>query len=70
VADVLLLAVDSWGGVGAMIPLAEALGDLGISARIAASSDFGDRIRAAGCDFVDLQMSVADWWAVVSPART
>jgi sterol 3beta-glucosyltransferase len=63
VADVLLLAADSWGGVAAMITLAGALGDLGVSARIAAPSDFGDRVRAAGSDFVDLRMSVADWWA-------
>jgi UDP:flavonoid glycosyltransferase YjiC (YdhE family) len=69
VADVLLLAVDSWGGVAAMITLAGALGDNGVSARIAAYSDFGDRVRAAGCDFVDLRMSVADWWAEQNARR-
>lgn len=62
VADVLLLAVDSWGGVASMIALAGALHDQGVSTRIAAYSDFGDKIRAAGCDFVDLEVSQADWW--------
>jgi sterol 3beta-glucosyltransferase len=62
VADVLLLAVDSWGGVASMIALGGALGDLGVSTRIAAYSDFGDKVRAAGCDFVDLEVSLADWW--------
>lgn len=61
-ADVLLLAVDSWGGVASMIALAGGLRDLGVSTRIAAYSDFGDKIRAAGCDFVDLEVSQADWW--------
>src|ERR1700761_9480072 len=46
-----------------MITLAGALREAGVSARIAASTDYGDKIRAAGCDFADLQMSVADWWA-------
>jgi len=59
---VLLLAVDSWGGVASMIALAGALRDLGVSTRIAAYSDFGDKVRAAGCDFVDLEVSLADWW--------
>ena len=62
VADVLLLAVDSWGGVASMIALAGGLRDLGVSTRIAAYSDFGDKVRAAGCDFVDLEVSLADWW--------
>lgn len=48
VADALLLAVDSSGGVAAMITLVGALDDLGVSARIAASSDFGDRVHAGG----------------------
>src|SRR5258707_4714928 len=61
-ADVLLLAVDSWGGVASMIALAGGLRDLGVSTRIAAYSDFGDKVRAAGCDFVDLEVSQADWW--------
>ena len=61
-ADVLLLAVDSWGGVASMIALAGGLRDLGVSTRIAAYSDFGDKVRAAGCDFVDLEVSLADWW--------
>jgi UDP:flavonoid glycosyltransferase YjiC (YdhE family) len=63
VASVLLLAVDSWGGVSAMITLAEALRDEGVSLRVAAFSDFGDKVRAAGFDFVDLQQSATDWWA-------
>lgn len=46
-----------------MIALAAPLGDLGINARIAAYSDFGDKVRAAGCDFVDLGESLEDWWA-------
>ena len=62
VADVLLLVVDSWGGVASMIALAGGLRDLGVSTRIAAYSDFGDKVRAAGCDFVDLEVSLADWW--------
>jgi UDP:flavonoid glycosyltransferase YjiC (YdhE family) len=62
VPDVLLLAVDSWGGVSSMISLAGALKDLGVSTRIAAYSDFGDKVRAAGYDFVDLELSLADWW--------
>jgi hypothetical protein len=62
VADVLLLAVDPWGGVTSMIVLAGGLRDLGVSTRIAAYSDFGDKVRAAGCDFVDLEVSQADWW--------
>jgi UDP:flavonoid glycosyltransferase YjiC (YdhE family) len=62
VADVLLLAVYSWGGVASMIALAGGLRDLGVSTRIAAYSDFGDKVRAAGCDFVDLEVSQADWW--------
>ncbi|HEX4832302.1 MAG TPA: hypothetical protein VH478_14560 [Trebonia sp.] len=61
-ADVLLLAVDSWGGVASMIALAGGLRDMGVSTRIAAYSDFGDKVRAAGCGFVDLQVSQADWW--------
>src|SRR3984957_9850723 len=62
VADVLLLAVDSWGGVASMIALAGGLRDLGVSTRIAAYSDFGDKVRAAGCEFVDLEVSLAGWW--------
>ena len=62
-ASVLLLAVDSWGGVASMITLAEALRAEGVSSRVAAYSDFGDKVRAAGCDFVDLELSTADWWA-------
>ena len=61
VASVLLLAVDSWGGVAMMLSLAEALRDEGVSSRVAAYSDFGDKVRAAGCDFVDLELSTADW---------
>ena len=45
-----------------MIALAGGLRDLGVSTRIAAYSDFGDKVRAAGCDFVDLEVSQADWW--------
>ena len=63
VASVLLLAVDSWGGVAMMLSLAEALRDEGVSSRVAAYSDFGDKVRAAGCDFVDLELSTSDWWA-------
>jgi sterol 3beta-glucosyltransferase len=62
VAAVLLLAVDSWGGVSSMITLSGALRDLGISTRIAAYSDFGDKVRAAGCDYVDLELSLSAWW--------
>src|SRR3984885_2244555 len=45
-----------------MIALAGGLRDLGVSTRIAAYSDFGEKVRAAGCDFVDLEVSLADWW--------
>jgi sterol 3beta-glucosyltransferase len=48
VADVLPLAVDSRGGVSAMIAIAGALRDDGVSTRIAACSDFGEQVRAAG----------------------
>lgn len=62
-----------------MITLAASLRDLGISARIAAYSDFGGKVRAAGYDFLDLGESLEDWWAeqnaqspdwARSPART
>src|ERR1700733_5949047 len=45
-----------------MIALAGGLRDRGMSTRIAAYSDFGDKVRAAGCDFVDLEVSLAGWW--------
>jgi UDP:flavonoid glycosyltransferase YjiC (YdhE family) len=59
----LLLAVDSWGGVASMITLAEALRGRGVSARVAAFSDFTGQVRAAGFGFVDLGLSMADYWA-------
>lgn len=62
-SSVLLLAVDSWGGVAPMITVAEALRGQGVNARVAAFSDFGDKIRAAGCEFIDLGVSSADVWA-------
>jgi hypothetical protein len=65
----LLLAVDSWGGVASMIPLAEALRDRGATARIAAFSDFGDQVRAAGFEFIDLGVSVTDYWAELNAQR-
>jgi sterol 3beta-glucosyltransferase len=52
-----------------MITLAGALRDLGVSTRIITYSDFGDRVRAAGCDFVDLGISLADWWAEQNAQR-
>jgi hypothetical protein len=39
VAGVLLLAVDSWGGVASMIAVAGGLRELGVSTRIASYSD-------------------------------
>ena len=68
-ADVLLLAVDSWGGVAGMITLAGSLRDIGVNTRVASYSDFGDKVRAAGCDFVDLGVSLADWWAAQNAQR-
>jgi sterol 3beta-glucosyltransferase len=69
VADVLLLAVDSWGGVAGMITLGGSLRDLGVNARVASYSDFGDKVRAAGCEFIDLGVSLADWWAEQNAQR-
>lgn len=57
----LLLAVDSWGGVASMITVAEALHGLGVNARIATFSDYGDKVRAAGFGFIDFGVSVADY---------
>jgi UDP:flavonoid glycosyltransferase YjiC (YdhE family) len=57
---VLLLAVDSWGGVASMITLAEALRTQGVNARIAAFSDYGDKVRAAGFGFTDFGVSIAE----------
>lgn len=65
----LLLAVDSWGGVASMITLAEALRGQGANVRIAAFSDFGDKVRAAGCEFIDLGVSVAEVWAEQNARR-
>jgi len=56
----LLLAVDSWGGVASMITLAEALRGQGVNPRVAAFSDFGDKVRGAGCGFIDFGVSVAE----------
>jgi len=61
-ASVLLLAVDSWGGVAPMITLAEALRGLGVNARIAGYSDFSEKVRAAGCEFTDLGVPAAGFW--------
>lgn len=57
----LLLAVDSWGGVASMITLAEALRGRGVNARIAAFSDYGDRVHAAGFGFIDFGVSVVGY---------
>jgi len=65
----LLLAVDSWGGVASMITLAEALRGLGVNARIAAYSDYGDKVRAAGFGFIDFGVSVADYSAEQNAQR-
>jgi sterol 3beta-glucosyltransferase len=65
-----LLAVDSWGGVASMITVAEALRERGVNVRIAAFSDFGEKVRAAGCGFVDLGVSSADTWAEQSERRS
>ena len=62
-ASALLPAADSWGGVAPMITLAEALHGLGVNARIAAYSDFSEKVRAAGCEFTDLGVSAAGFWA-------
>src|ERR1019366_9526136 len=62
-ASALLLAADSWGGVAPMITLAEALHGLGVNARIAAYSDFSEKVRAAGYEFTDLGVSAAGFWA-------
>jgi sterol 3beta-glucosyltransferase len=56
-STVLLLAVDSWGGVAPMITLAGALRDQGVTVRVATFSDFGDKVRAADFGFVDLRVS-------------
>jgi hypothetical protein len=53
------LAADSWGDVASIITLAEALHGRGVNARVAAYSGFGDRVRAAGYEFVDLGMTAA-----------
>jgi sterol 3beta-glucosyltransferase len=66
---VLLLAVDSWGGVASMITLAEAMRGLGVNARIAAYSDYGGKVRAAGFGFIDLGVSVAGYWAEQNAQR-
>lgn len=65
----LLLAADSWGGVASMITLAEALHGRGVNARIAAYSDFGDRVRDAGCEFIDLGVVAAGYWAEQNAQR-
>jgi sterol 3beta-glucosyltransferase len=65
----LLLAVDSWGGVASMIPLAEALRAREVNARIAAFSDFGDPVRAAGFQFIDLGVSATEYWDELNSQR-
>lgn len=65
----LLLAVDSWGGVASMITVAEALRAREVTARIAAFSDFGDQVRAAGFEFTDLGVSVTEYWAELNAQR-
>ena len=65
----LLLAVDSWGGVASMITLAEALRAREVNARIAAFSDFGDQVRAAGFEFIDLGVSVTEYWDELNSQR-
>ena len=65
----LLLAVDSWGGVASMITLAEALRGLGVTPRIAAYSDYGDKVRAAGFAFIDFGVSIADYSAEQNAQR-
>jgi sterol 3beta-glucosyltransferase len=65
----LLLAVDSWGGVASMITLAEALRGQGVNARIAAYSDYGDKVRAAGFGFIDFGVSIADYQAEQNAQR-
>jgi sterol 3beta-glucosyltransferase len=65
----LLLAVDSWGGVASMITLAEALRGLGVNARIAAYSDYGEKVRAAGFGFIDFGVSIADYQAEQNAQR-
>lgn len=65
----LLLTADSWGGVASMITLAEALHGRGVNARIAAYSDFGDRVRDAGCEFIDLGVVAAAYWAEQNAQR-
>jgi sterol 3beta-glucosyltransferase len=65
----LLLAVDTWGGVASMITLAEALRAREVNARIAAFSNFGDQVRAAGFEFIDLGVSVTDYWAELNAQR-
>jgi len=65
----LLLAVDSWGGVASMITLAEALRRQEVNARIAAYSDYGDKVRAAGFEFIDFGVSIADYQAEQNAER-
>jgi UDP:flavonoid glycosyltransferase YjiC (YdhE family) len=52
-----------------MVTLAEALRGRGVNARIAAFSDFGDKVRAAGCEFIDLGVSAAEVWAEQNAQR-
>lgn len=68
-ASALLLAADSWGGVAPMITLAGALHGLGVNPRIAAYSDFSEKVRAAGCEFTDLGVSAAGFWAELNAQR-
>jgi sterol 3beta-glucosyltransferase len=65
----LLVAVDSWGGVASMITLAGALRDRGVNARIAAFSDYGDKVRAAGFGFIDFGVPVAGYSAEQNAQR-
>jgi sterol 3beta-glucosyltransferase len=65
----LLLAVDSWGGVASMIPIAEALRAREVNARIAAFCDFGGQVRAAGFEFIDLGVSATDYWDELNSQR-
>jgi UDP:flavonoid glycosyltransferase YjiC (YdhE family) len=68
-ATSLLLALDSWGGVASMMTVAEALRAREVTARIAAFSDFGDDVRAAGFEFIDLGVSATDYWAELNAQR-
>jgi UDP:flavonoid glycosyltransferase YjiC (YdhE family) len=40
--------------------LAEALARPGVNTRIAAFSDFGDKVRGAGCEFIDFGVSITE----------